>query len=105
MGESPRASDHFIVSYYLELPEIRAKTVIKKKKLLSRVQLCDPMDCSPPGSSVCRISQARVLGRVAILFSRGSSDPGIDPRSPTLQGDSLLPESPETVVIRLIIGN
>ena len=44
-------------------------------KLLSRVQLCDPMDCSPPGSSVHRISQARILDWVAISFSRGSSRP------------------------------
>ena len=31
--------------------------------------LCDPMDCSPPGSSVHRIFQARVLEWVAISFS------------------------------------
>ena len=36
---------------------------------LSRVQLCDPMDYSPPGSSVHGISQARILERVAISFS------------------------------------
>ena len=35
--------------------------------------LCDPMDCSPSGSSVHRISQARILERVAISFSRGLS--------------------------------
>ena len=35
--------------------------------------LCDPMDCSPPGSSVPRILQARILEWVAIPFSRGSS--------------------------------
>ena len=34
-----------------------------------------PMDCSPPGSSVHRISQARILEWVAISFSRGSSWP------------------------------
>ena len=37
--------------------------------------LCDPMDCSPPGSSVHGILQARVLEWVAIAFSRGSSWP------------------------------
>ena len=36
---------------------------------------CDPMDCSPLGSSVCEILQARILEWVAILFSRGSSQP------------------------------
>ena len=35
--------------------------------------LCDPMDCSPPGSSIHGIFQARVLEWVAIAFSRGSS--------------------------------
>ena len=38
--------------------------------------LCDPMDCSLPGSSVHGIFQARVLEWVAISFSRGSSWPG-----------------------------
>ena len=37
--------------------------------------LCDTMDCSPPGSSVCGIVQVRILGRVAISSSRGSSWP------------------------------
>ena len=35
--------------------------------------LCDPMDCSLPGSSIHGIFQATVLERVAISFSRGSS--------------------------------
>ena len=35
--------------------------------------LCDPMDCSLPGSSVPGIFQARVLEWVAISFSRASS--------------------------------
>ena len=37
--------------------------------------LCDPMDCSPPGSSVRGISQARTLEWVAISLSRGSPWP------------------------------
>ena len=39
----------------------------------SHVRLCDPMDCSLPGSSVHGILQARILEWVAIPFSRGSS--------------------------------
>ena len=39
----------------------------------SFLTLCDPRDCSPPGSSVHRIFQARILEWVAISFSRGSS--------------------------------
>ena len=35
----------------------------------------DPMDCSPPGSSVHGVLQARTLEWVAISFSRGSSQP------------------------------
>ena len=37
--------------------------------------LCDPMDCSPPGSPIHGILQARLLEWVAISFSRGSSQP------------------------------
>ena len=41
----------------------------------SCLTLCNPMDCSPPGSSVHWISQARILEWVAISFSRASSRP------------------------------
>ena len=37
--------------------------------------LCDPVDCSPSGSSVHGILQARILEWVSISFSRGSSQP------------------------------
>ena len=39
----------------------------------SCLTLCDPLDCSPPGFSVYRILQARILNWVSISFSRGSS--------------------------------
>ena len=47
----------------------------RKEMLVSQLclTLCNPMDCSLPGSSVHGILQARILERVAILFSRGSS--------------------------------
>ena len=35
--------------------------------------LCDPMDCSPPGSFVHGIVQAKILEWVAISYPRGSS--------------------------------
>ena len=42
--------------------------------------LCDPTDCSPPGSSVPEILRGRTLEWVAIPFSRGSSrKPGLNP--------------------------
>ena len=54
----------------------------------------DLMDCSPPGSSVHEISQARILEWVVISFSREISDPGIDVMSWSLVSciaGSLLP--------------
>ena len=42
--------------------------------------LCNPIDCSPPGSSAHGIFQARVLEWVAISFSRGSSQPRVRTR-------------------------
>ena len=43
------------------------------KSLQLCLTLCDPMDCSLPGSSVHGILQARILEGVAICFSWGSS--------------------------------
>ena len=51
---------------------------MKKVKVLVPQQCltpCDPMDSSPPGSSVCGILQARILDWVAIPFFKGSSQP------------------------------
>ena len=57
--------------------------------------VCDPMDCSPPGSSVHGIFQARTLEWVSPFPSPGDlSDPGIKPRSPALQAGSLPSEPP-----------
>ena len=56
--------------------------------------LCNPVNCSMPGSSVRGILQARVLECVAIPFSGDLPNPGIKPRSSALQADSLLPEPP-----------
>ena len=61
----------------------------------SCLTLCDPMDCSLPGSSLHGILQAKILEWVAISFSRGSSQPRIEPGSPTLQADALTSEPPD----------
>ena len=53
--------------------------------------LCDPMDCSQAPLSM-EILQARILEWVVIPSPEDLSDPGIKPRSPTLQTDSLLYE-------------
>ena len=58
----------------------------------SCLTLCDPLNCSPPGSSVHGILQARILEWVAISFSRDLPDPGIEPKSPALQAESLSPK-------------
>ena len=53
-------------------------TLVKSRwwfSLFSHVRPYDPMDCSPPGSSVRGILQARILEWIAIFFSRGSSQP------------------------------
>ena len=51
--------------------------------VLSCVRLCDPMDCSLPGSSVHGIFQARILEQVVISSSGDRPDPGVKPESPT----------------------
>ena len=56
--------------------------------------LCNSMDCSPPGSSVWGILQARILEWVVIPSPRDLANPGIEPGSPALQADSL-PSEPQ----------
>ena len=55
--------------------------------------LCDAMDDSSPGSALCGILQA-ILEWVAMSSSWDLPNPGITPRSPTLQADSSLSELP-----------
>ena len=57
---------------------------VKVKVTQSCLTLCDPMDYMVHG-----ILQARILEWVAFHFSRGSSNPWVEPRSPALQVDSL----------------
>ena len=47
---------------------------------------CGPMDCSPPGSSVHGVSQARILECFAISHLRGFCNPEIESASPELAG-------------------
>ena len=56
--------------------------------------LCDPMDCSTPGSSAHGISQARILEWVAIFFSGDLPGPGIVPASPALASSFFTIEPP-----------
>ena len=59
----------------LEIIILSEVSVSKSEVAQSHPTLCDPMDCSPPGSSVHGILQARILEWVAISSSRGSSQP------------------------------
>ena len=68
---------------------------MKVKVTQSCAILYNPMDCSLLGSSVHGILQVKILEWIAYSFSRGSSHPGMEPRSPALQVDSLLSEPPE----------
>ena len=57
---------------------------------LSHVRLFhDPIDCSPPGSSVHGIFQERYWSELPCPPPGGLPDPGIEPASPALQVDSL----------------
>ena len=58
------------------------------------LSICDPMDCSPPGSPVHGILQQRKLEWLPFPSPEDLPDPGINPRSPALQADSLLCQPP-----------
>ena len=60
----------------------------------SCLTLCNPMDCSLPGSSVHGILQAKTLEWVAIPFLGDLPKSGIEARSPALLVDLLLSEPP-----------
>ena len=55
---------------------------------------CKPMDCSPLGSSLCGILQARLQEWAVVHFSRDLPNPGMEPKSPALQVDCLPSEQP-----------
>ena len=57
------------VKEYSSLHIVHAAAAAAAKSLQSCPILCDPIDCSPPGSSVHGIFQARVLEWGAIAFS------------------------------------
>ena len=61
--------------YFCVTSDTHRECMKGKKVAQSCPTLCNPIDCSPPGSSIHGIFQARVLGWVAISFSRGSSWP------------------------------
>ena len=66
-GKNTGVGCHFLLQWM--------KVKSEREVAQSCLTLCDPMDCSLPGSSVHGILQARTLEWVAISFSRGSSRP------------------------------
>ena len=72
---SPKRRPWLGFSLYMAIPPSDSlHTLVIVAYSLSHAQFfCNPMDYSLPGSSVCGISQARILEWVAIAFSRGSS--------------------------------
>ena len=80
----------YMANWYIIWWENQLNVVVVVVKVTqSCPTLWDPTDCSPPGSSVHGILQARILEWVAIPISKDIPYPGIEPRSPALQADSL----------------
>ena len=70
------------------------KNVKKNVNVIVKVKVTQlgPTLCNPMDYTVHAILQARILEWVAIPFSRGSSQLGIEPKSPALQSGSLSAE-------------
>ena len=66
--------------------------------------LCDPMNCSPPGSSSMGILQERNWSGLPCPPPGDLSNPGIKPRSPVLQADSLPSEPPGKHVYHTLLN-
>ena len=60
-----REKESFLNAGYVKLNKVKVKVLVTQSCLI----LCDPMDCSPPGSPVPGILRARTLEWVAISFS------------------------------------
>ena len=67
--------DMYLGTIFLIHCAVYWKVNVKMLVAQSCLTLCKPMHCSPPGSSVHGILQARILERVAMPSSRGSSQP------------------------------
>ena len=64
-GDSPRKNTGVGCHFLLQCMKVKSESEVAQ----SCLTLSDPMDCSPPGSSVHGIFQARVLEGGAIAFS------------------------------------
>ena len=77
----------------LKIPSSIAKS--ESEVAQSCLTLCNPMDCSLPGSSLHGILQARILEWVAIFLLQGIFlTQGLEPRSSAFKADALTSEPP-----------
>ena len=63
--------------------------------------LCDPMDCSLPGSSVCGIFQARVLEWVAISFSNTGLRSTLNPTTGFVKEEKITQRETSTYEVKM----
>ena len=92
------------VGVYTYMPNL-IYVYVRAKSFQSCLILCDPMNCSPPGSALHEILQERILEWVAMPSSRGSSQPGTELaslRSPALAGGFFTTSATWEASIRLI---
>ena len=78
-----------IWEYLVEVAKLKVKMLVAQ----SCLTVCNPMDCSPSGSSIHRTLLARTLEWVPFPSPGDLPDPGIKPRLLTLQAGSLPSES------------
>ena len=64
-----------MIAKFIYKPFSHLVVVVKVIVTQSCPTLCNPMDCSPPGSSVHGIPQARIMEWVSMSFLRGSAQP------------------------------
>ena len=86
------------------MKQVEISWTIKCKILVAQScpTLRNPVDYSPPGSSVQGFLQEGIQERVAIPFFRESSGPRDEPMSPALQADSLPSEPPRKPLMNYI---
>ena len=82
-------------SYRLSSLAYRPKKLESESEVAqSCATLCHPVDCSPPGSSLQGLLQARNWSGLAFPSPGDLPNPGIKPGSPTLQAHALTSDSP-----------
>ena len=86
-----RSSKSFsVIPLFLIFHQMKEKVLIPQ----SCLTLCNPMDCSPPGSSVHRILQASMLSGLLLPTLQDLPKLGIEPGSPASQAVFFLPSEP-----------